>query len=177
MNAARRTLALLALVLGAGVTGAAAQEAVLLDHDTSQPIEITADTLEFQRDQGVAIFSGAVNAIQGDMVLRADILRVHYRAGEESNAGFSGAISRIDAQGSVFFSTLAETAKGDSGVYDVRNGTITLIGAVVLTRGDNVLTGNRLELNLATGSSRLYSDGADGEGRVHGLFVPVEGAE
>ncbi len=177
MNAARRNLALLALVLVVGVTGAAAQEAALLDHDTSRPIEITADTLEFQRDQGVAIFSGAVNAIQGDLVLRADILRVHYRVGEESNADLSGAISRIDALGSVFFSTPAETAEGDSGVYDVRNGTITLIGAVVLTRGNNVLTGNRLELSLATGSSRLYSDGADGEGRVHGLFVPEEGAE
>ncbi len=176
MNAARRTLALFALVL-VGVTGAAAQEAAILDHDASQPIEITADTLEVDRDQSVAIFSGAVNAIQGDLVLRADILRVHYRVGEESNADLSGAISRIDALGSVFFSTPAETAEGDSGVYDVRNGTITLIGAVVLTRGNNVLTGSRLELSLATGSSRLYSDGAEGGGRVHGLFVPEEGAE
>ena len=177
MSAARRSLALVALALFVGGAGAAAQEAAIRGHDASQPIEITADTLEVDRDRNVAIFSGAVNAIQGDLVLRADILRVHYRAGEESSADFSGAIARIDAEGSVFFSTLAETARGDSGVYDVRNGTITLIGAVVLTRGNNVLTGDRLELNLATGSSRLYSDGADGGGRVHGLFVPETGAE
>ena len=164
--------AVLGLGLGVGAVEAKAQEASLLKHDTTQPIEITADALEVQQDQGVAVFTGAVNAIQGELVLRADTLRVHYRTGDESDAGFPGAISRIDAQGSVFFSTPSETAEGETGVYDVGDGTITLVGAVVLTRGQNVLSGNRLELSLATGRSRLYSDAADGDGRVRGLFVP-----
>lgn len=177
MSAVGRALASFALALAASVTGAAAQEASIRDHDTSQPIAITADSLEVERDRGVAMFSGAVDAIQGDLVLRADILRVHYRDGEASGAAPSGAISRIDAEGGVFFSTPTETAEGERGVYDVRNGTITLFGAVVLTRGNNVLTGSRLELSLATGTSRLYSDGEEGGGRVRGLFVPEEGAE
>ncbi len=160
----------------ASVAEALAQESDLLKHDTAQPIEITADALEVQQDEGVAVFTGAVNAIQGDLVLRADILRVHYGPGGESNGGFPGAISRIDAQGSVFFSTPSETAEGDTGVYDVGGGTITLVGGVILTRGKNVLSGSRLELSLATGRSRLYSDGVDGEGRVRGLFVPEDTA-
>ena len=176
MRTAAAIVALCALGLGVGVAQPGAQEATLLRHDTTQPIEITADALEVQQDQGVAVFTGAVNAIQGELVLRADTLRVHYRAGGESNAGFPGAISRIDAQGSVFFSTPSETAEGDTGVYDVGGGTITLVGAVVLTRGQNVLSGSRLELSLATGRSRLYSDGTDGDGRVRGLFVPDQGA-
>ena len=165
-----------AAALGFGAAGPArAQESGLLKHDTAQPIEITADALEVQQDQGVAVFTGAVNAIQGELVLRADTLRVHYGPGGDSQAGFPGTISRIDAVGSVFFSTPSETAEGDSGVYDVSGGTLVLVGAVVLTRGQNVLSGSRLELSLATGRSRLYSDGVDGDGRVRGLFVPEEG--
>ena len=164
--------ALLALGAGAGW----AQESAGVRYDTTQPIEITADALEVRQDQGIAVFTGTVSAIQGDLVLRADTLRVHYRRGDESDAGFPGAISRIDAQGGVFFSTPSENAKGDNGVYDVGKGTITLVGAVVLTRGKNVLSGSRLELSLATGRTKLYSDGADGDGRVRGLFVPEESA-
>ena len=165
-----------ALWLGAAGWDVRAQESGLLKHDTDQPIEITADALEVQQDEGVAVFTGEVNAIQGELVLPADILRVHYGPSGESDTGLPSAISRIDAQGSVFFSTPSETAKGDAGVYDVAGGTITLVGAVVLTRGQNVLSGNRLELSLATGRSRLYSDGEDGGGRVRGLFVPEERA-
>ena len=45
-------------------------------YDTSLPIEISADALEVQRDTGVAIFRGSVDAVQGKMSLRADQLTV-----------------------------------------------------------------------------------------------------
>jgi lipopolysaccharide export system protein LptA len=175
MSALGRMVRLAALALGVGAAAAAAaQESPVAKYDTTQPIEITADALEVRQDEGLAVFTGAVNAIQGELVLRADTLRVHYGPGGESDAGFPGAVSRIDALGSVFFSTPLENAKGDSGVYDVKDGTITLVGGVVLTRGKNVLSGGRLELSLATGRSTLYSEGDDG--RVRGLFVPETAA-
>ena len=50
----------------------------LEQHDSSLPIEITADSLEVLQDQKIATFAGNVDAVQGDLVLSADQLRVHY---------------------------------------------------------------------------------------------------
>lgn len=88
-------------------------------------------------------------------------------------------IYRIDATGKVVFTTPTETAIGDKGVYLVDNETIDLTGkSVTLTRGDNILKGNRVVYNMATNRSVLTGTPgktADGEvkpARVHGLFVP-----
>ncbi len=59
-----------------------------------------------------------------------------------------------------------------------------LTGSVVLTRGENVLTGSRLELNLATGMSRMLGGEAtevaeegDEPARVKAVFTPEPGAK
>ncbi|MDA0653867.1 MAG: lipopolysaccharide transport periplasmic protein LptA [Proteobacteria bacterium] len=137
--------------------------------DAGLPIEITAEAFEVQQDNGIARFTGNVRAVQGDLILSADSVVVTYAPGAD-------AIRAIEAAGNVFVSTAAETAQGDAGTYDVEHGIITLTGAVVLTRGENVVRGNRLVLNLATGLSRVEAgEGGDG-GRVRGLFVPNDAA-
>lgn len=138
--------------------------------DTSLPIEIAADALEVQQDQQIAVFTGNVDAQQGNMKLRADKIWVHYhdqRGGEETQS-----ISKIDAEGQVFFSSGKETAEGDQGTYDVDKGVIVLTGKVILTQGNNVLRGSRVILDLNTGLSTMDGDAALGDGRVRGLFVP-----
>ena len=158
-----------------GTIAAHAQSPVTTNHDSSQPIEITADQLEVQQEKQLATFSGNVQAIQGDIRLQAASLQVSYRAADDnsgSNADAQGAISRIIAKGNVFFSSPGQTAKGDSGVYDVDASLITFEGNVVLTREDNVIKGNRLVLNLATGTSKVSGAGVGKSGRVRGLFVP-----
>lgn len=161
--------AALALLLA---TGAQAQGKTA-DHDTSQPIEINADSLEVLQDEQIAVFRGNVDAVQGGIRLKADELRVHYRTeGTKKGADIGGSIARIDATGGVFVSSATETAQGDVGVYDVDRGEITLTGRVVLTRGDNVIRGQRLVLNMETGRSRIEGEGASG--RVRGYFVPSQ---
>ena len=145
-----------------------------IQHDTDQPIEINADSLEVEQDQQVATFRGNVDAVQGEIRLRADELKVHYRNGGGDTAGAAGAIVRIDAVGNVFVSSPTETAQGNTGVYDIDNREITLTGQVVLTRGENVLRGERLVLNMATGRSRIESGGQGGGERVRGIFVPTQ---
>lgn len=61
-----------------------------------------------------------------------------------------------------------ETAQGDSGVYDIAKKQIFLTGNVVLTRGENVIRGEKLTLNMATGRSEIQG----GKQRVHGIFQP-----
>lgn len=155
--------------------------------DTNQPIEIGADNLEVLQDQQIAIFKGNVDAVQGTMRLRADMLKVYYRqnkpdaaptrpggpkpAAQPASADATGSISRIDATGKVFISSPEETAQGDSGVYDVDKLIMTLDGNVVITRDTNVLRGDHAVTNMETGRSEMQCKPGT-NCRVRGIFQP-----
>ena len=134
------------------------------------------------QEEQIATFAGNVDAVQGDLVLSADRLKVHYE-GETSGvgvtAGSGNSIRRIDAEGNVIIASPEETAEGRFGTYDVLAKLVTLEGQVVLTRGDNVIRGERLELDLVSGKSRIIGAGpetaggdAPSNGRVRALFTP-----
>ena len=158
-------LALLAAMFGSVPTTTIAQSLPSTAHDGKLPIEITADSLEVKQNEQLAVFRGHVDAIQGKMRLTANEVWVRYRP--ESGGESQGTISQINATGGVLFTTPSETASGDAGVYDVDAQVITLTGSVVLTRGGNVIRGEKLVLNLATGQSKIESTQ-----RVRGLFLP-----
>jgi len=136
----------------------------------NQPIDINADQLEIQQSNSLAIFKGNVIAEQGHIKLRAEKLKVWYKQSSEKSSQddvmVGGTIIRIDAIEEVFVSSATETAQGDYGVYEIAKQRLTLSGRVILTRGDNVLRGKKLVMNMATGQSQLSG------GRVHGRFVP-----
>ncbi len=155
------------VIIGAGVSGPVLAQLTTTKHDSAQPIEITADSMEVDQEQRTATFQGTVDAVQGELRLRADAVTVHYR---DKAAGGGKEISVIEALGNVFVSSPGETAEGERGVYDVTKRTIALDGNVVLTRGGNVIRGERLELDLAKGVSRVIGGGTGG--RVKGLFLP-----
>lgn len=163
------------------LTGAAAQAAPPALGSGNKPIEITSDTLEVMQETHKAIFSGHVVAIQGDMRLKADRMIVHYRQQEQKGKQVpdkqeQGAVSKIEAEGNVFMSTPKETASGARGVYDVDTKIINLYNQVVLTRDQNVLKGDTLTYNLASGQSKVTGAASAAQGkspaRVRALFVP-----
>lgn len=149
-----------------------------------KPIEISSDKLDVLQAEHKAIFTGNVIAIQGTTNMRATQMTVFYRGGDDSAAPAptqGQGIYRIEAQGSVVFTTPTETAIGDTAIYNVDTDTIDLVGSnVTLTRGQNILKGTKLNYNMATSRSILTggvsgTTGAAGTGkpaRVHGLFVP-----
>ncbi|MZR29550.1 lipopolysaccharide transport periplasmic protein LptA [Sneathiella litorea] len=175
-----KILTLVTCMFAAGLPyGALAQSALTGGSlDTNQPIEITADTLEVQQANQLAIFEGNVQVVQGEIRMRAAQLTVHYVDKNQSKEGGPTNIHRIDALGDVFLASPRETAQGDKGVYDVTNKQIDLLGNVVLTQGKNVLRGDKLTLDLITGKSRVEGVGTtDGStGRVKGIFVPEKKA-
>ncbi|MEM0923414.1 MAG: lipopolysaccharide transport periplasmic protein LptA [Pseudomonadota bacterium] len=132
-------------------------------HDSSAPIEITADSLEVRQSDQVAIFEGNVIAGQGTLRLTAARVEVYYD--QEQQSGDTGAIRRLDATGDVFLSNGAETARGAEGTYNVADGMVTMTGSVLLTQGENAVSGNRLEIDLNTGVGRIV-------GRVGASFQP-----
>jgi lipopolysaccharide export system protein LptA len=164
-----------ALALACSATAAAAQG---LRHDSNLPIEITADQLEVAQNDNLATFTGNVDAVQGDLVLSADRLRVYYYGNDQQRpAGASSSIRRIEADGNVFVSSPSQTAQGKEGVYDVASNQLSLDGSVVLTQGDNVIRGDRMEVDLVSGQSRVLaavpsSAGGEPPQRVRAIFTP-----
>lgn len=165
---------------------ALAQEAVsaLKEHDTRSPIDISADRLEVRSKDDLAVFEGRVEAVQKDLTLKADRITVYYdkAAGQKSSGTSSGEappISRIDAAGKVTLISPSETVAANWGVYDMVERIVTLGGAVVLNRGDVVVRGDRLQVNLESGVTRLETvatgaGGTEEKGRVRGRFLPSD---
>ena len=165
---------------------AVAQVSALKSHDTAQAIDITADRLEVREKENTAVFSGSVEAVQGDMQISADSITVHY---EKTAGGGDPTISRLDLAGRAKLVSPSEVAESEWAVYDVEARLLTLGGSVVLTRGDSVLRGDRLELDLDSGVTKFESAPVVGvgapivgeaaqSGRVRGRFsVPDQGEE
>lgn len=167
-------------VLGcfAGAPLHAAEEGIssLKKHDVSQPIDISADELEVQTKDNTAIFRGHVEALQSDLTLKADRVTVYYRdQGGDLPKGGPSAISRIDASGNVILLSPTETVKSKWGVYDLDMKIVTLGGSVVMSKDNNNIRGDRLQLDLVSGVTRIEGGDATtpAEGkRVRGRFVP-----
>ena len=69
--------------------------------------------------------------------------------------GGSSQISRLEAKGGVIVTQKDQTATGDTGLFDMRANTVTLLGNVVVSQGSNVMRGERLVVDLTTGVSRV----------------------
>jgi lipopolysaccharide export system protein LptA len=66
----------------------------------------------------------------------------------------------MEAKGGVVVTQKEQVATGERGEFDMRTNTVTLSGNVVVTKGENILKGPRLVVNLTTGVSRMESDGS-----------------
>lgn len=144
-------------------------------HDASQPIEVAADSLEVRNAEQVAVFRGNVDVRQGVMRMRADRIEISYGgSGEDASnvpsgiPGAGGSIDRLQAIGDVIISNGKEQAEAGFADYDVVTGEITLTGDVMLVQGGNVIKGDRLTIDLASGTGRI------GGGRVRTIITPTQ---
>ena len=139
-----------------------------------QPVKIEAASLEVRDKEKIATFSGSVIVTQGDTTMRCKTLTVHYDAESKSSGmktaqpgpGGSSSIKKLEALGGVHVTQKEQTATGDKGLFDMKSNSITLSGNVLITQGQNVLRGERLVVDVATGAARVEG------GRVSGVFVP-----
>jgi len=126
------------------------------------------DSLEYWRDRAIVVARGAAMAVREDKRLSADILVGYLK--RDAQGGEK--IDRIDAFDNVAIITPTDIVRGNQGVYNVETGIATLTGSVKITRGDNQLNGDRAEVDLNSGQSRLLSGPG---GPVRGVFVPDKG--
>jgi lipopolysaccharide export system protein LptA len=151
-----------------------------------EPVRIRAASLEVREKDKMATFTRDVHVLQGDTEMRCKTLVVFYeeettpqpskqasaRPMKAAEPGPSGdrQIRLIEAKGNVVVVQKDQNAAGDAATFNMRENTVTLVGNVVVTRGADVLRGQRLVVNLTSGVSTMD------QGRVEGLFqrAPAE---
>jgi lipopolysaccharide export system protein LptA len=125
--------------------------------DADQPVEVTADRLDVSQTDGTATFEGNVVVVQGELTLTAGRVLVEYGDTEPRE------IEQIFAFGNVVLVSPTETAEGDEAVYAVADRSVVLTGNVLLTQELNVVSGERLTIDLDTGTGVV-------EGRVRTIL-------
>jgi lipopolysaccharide export system protein LptA len=93
-------------------------------------------------------------------------------SGGQGTSSMSQQIRRVEAKGGVLVTQKDQTATGDNGVFDMLANTVTLIGNVVIAQGPNVVKGDRLTVDLTSGTSRVECGKAPGQCRVQALIQP-----
>lgn len=127
--------------------------------DTRAPVEVTAETLKVDQSTGQANFTGNVLIGQGQMRLSADSVTVTYAQGGQQK------IKTLNASGGVTLVNGPDAAEAAEAVYDVETGNIVLTGDAIVTQGQNVLAGDRIEVNLTDGTASVA-------GRVRTVLQP-----
>ena len=130
---------------------------------SDQPIAFGADSGE-QTAERITL-RGRAEVTQGQNRIRADAITLYRKA--------SGDPDRVEATGKVYFVTPTQSMRGDRAVYAMGTGEVVVTGDVVLTQGQNVLTGGRLTYNVNTDAATMAGAprGAAGN-RIQGVFYP-----
>lgn len=134
---------------------------------------LTAGLVVYDTKARVANVTGSAQAVEDKKRVRADRFVAYFKddAGKQS-------LKRVEALGNVIITTPTEIARGNRGDYDAESQVATLTGNVRLTRGDNQLNGDRAEVNMKSGVSRLLAESGaasanPGQGkRVRVLIMP-----
>ncbi len=128
---------------------------------------LTAALVVYNSKSKMATVTGGAQVTEDKKRVRADRFVAFFK--EE---GGKQSLKRVEALGNVVITTPTEIARGNKGDYDAESQIATLSGNVRLTRGDNQLNGDRAEVNMKTGISKLLAD--DGPSTVS-RTNPAEG--
>jgi lipopolysaccharide export system protein LptA len=119
---------------------------------------MTADKLTVSQSDGSAQFEGNVIIAQGVIRLAASLVTVTYLE--------AGGIDRLNASGGVTLVTQTESAKAETAEYDLTNRQLMMRGEVVLIQGQNAISADSMNIDLASGAAVM-------EGRVRTVLSSV----
>lgn len=149
------TKAFLSLLISAGLVAAAtpalAQQRAF---DPNAPLDIfTEEQLAFDAQTCTAKLTGNFQITQDQMRLLGESLTA--RSPKRSGACRDSDINRVEVDRNVFYVTPTERVRADHAVYDLQTDTVTFTGGVIVVRGENVSSSQRLVINLRTNDFTL----------------------
>ena len=120
--------------------------------DNTKEIEISANSMEWNKEKSVAVATGGAKATQGNTILFANKIIVTFSEKKSTET-----IKKLDAHGKVNFIRENQIATGDNATYLVDKETVFIKGNVTLKRTDGIMLGDELTIDLKTSSSKLIS--------------------
>jgi len=126
-------------------------------------VQIEADSMEINQETRRAVFTGNVDAVQGNVRMTADEMFVDYEEVPDGE-GTKTDVTFIEARGNVVVVSKGQTVTAQWSRMDVRANTVVFGDDVTVTEGQSVIRGAKLEMDLDTGQSRVVG------GRVQGTF-------
>ena len=130
-----------------------------LKTDPTLPVQVTADQLSVNQNDGTAIFKGNVVVTQGTMTLAAATVQVEYAQDKKT-------IAKLLADGGVKLAAGTDAASAQTAEYAPETGALIMTGDVILTQGASAISGQKLTLSLKTGLGTM-------DGRVTTTFTPT----
>ena len=114
-----------------------------------KPIEILADSMEWNKQLGQAIAKGNARAIQDQTTLKANkIIAI-------LNEDNSQQIKELQAIGEIVFLKNKQLATGDKATYYINQDKVIITGNVELKRDGNIIKGEKLIIDFLTGLSKM----------------------
>jgi lipopolysaccharide export system protein LptA len=146
--------------------------------DTSTPIQVEADRMETSQEDGVVLFSGNVQAHQGDLIINADEMTVLYtKAQSQSTASIGTAadlsqkIDKIIAKGNVKIVQGDWVAVGETMDFNANERIVILAGNSKAWQDQNMVSGEKIVLYLDEKKSVVEKSTREGE-RVKAFIYP-----
>lgn len=112
------------------------------------PIEVTADNLDVNQNDGTAVFTGNVVIGQGSMRLSAPEVLVVYL---ENQSG----IERLKATGGVTLVSGDDAAEASNADYNLETGLINMRGNVLLIQGPSAVAAEAMTVNTRSGTANM----------------------
>ena len=156
-----------------------------------EPVNISADKLDFLNKENKLIYSGNVVVVQGDSTMKAAKLDIDLQrdasgaggatapaappAGDVAAPGQGSSVRHMEADGPVTLISKDQVGTGDHATYDKADNKVYLKGNVTLSQGTNVTQGDRLIYDMTSGQAQVFSGQTNG-GRVSSVFTPGSSA-
>ena len=117
--------------------------------EARKPVEILADSMEWNKKLGQAVAIGNAKAVQGKTTIKANkIIAV-------LSEGNSQQIKELQASGKVVFFKEKQLATGDKATYYLNQDKVIITGNVELKKDGNIIKGEKLIIDFLTGLSKM----------------------
>ncbi len=128
------------------------------------PLNVGADKTTTDPVSCTTPMEGRVDITQDRTRLRANkVTAINTKTGGKCSAK----VSRLEAQGNVFYVTPDRAIRADNAIYDLNGKQVTFTGNVVAVQGKDVSTADQMVFNTDT-------DAAVMSGHVRGVVYPEE---
>lgn len=138
------------------------------------PIHIEADRMVSMKNDNAVLFTGNVDARQGQLVIHAAEMTVYYLSNEEKAKAPQGeerSLKKLFASGNVEIQNDGMTGTGDKMEYYEAERKMILIGNSKVWQDNNLVTGHTVVVYLDQGKSIVERGEKKGE-RVKAYFYP-----